>query len=248
LGLYETAEAVCEYVEKTFGVKYTASGMTPLLRRMGYRYKKTSIVPGKLDPEKQKSFVKRYKRRYKNLSDDEIVYFLDGCHPTYNSHAGYGWIAVGKQFAIKSHDGRKRLNLMGAYNPKTAKVIVRNYHTLNQESTKHFLRRLKALNQGKKIHVIFDNANYYIAKSVKETAKELGIRLVFLPGYSPNLNFIERYWGYMKKKILVNKYYETFEQFTETILAFSRSKSKKLRKALLKYIPEKFHLLEPALA
>jgi transposase len=165
---------------------------------------------------------------------------------TYNSHAGYGWIAVGKQFAIRSQDGRKRLNLMGAYEPKEVETIVREYDTLNQESTIDFMRRLKARNKDKKIHIIWDNAPYQHAKAVKEAAKELGIHLIYLPGYSPNLNLIERYWGYLKKKVMVNKYYDTFKQFRETILAFTKSKSKKLKRALLKYIPEKFHLLEPA--
>jgi transposase len=135
---------------------------------------------------------------------------------------------------------------MGAYNPKAAEAAVQSYETLNQESTVHFLRWIRARNEGKKIHIILDNARYFHAKVVKEEAKELGIGLVYLPGYSPNLNLIERYWGYLRKKILVNKHYETFEQFTESIMAFTRSKSKKLQKALRKYIPEKFHLLEPA--
>ena len=242
--LYTRAEAVCEYVLKTFEISYTAKGMVQTLRRLGYRYKKTTIVPGKMDPEKQEKFAKKYKRRYKNLSKDEIVYFMDGTHPTYNSHAGYGWIAVGKRFAIKSQDGRKRLNLLGAYNPKTGEPLVREYETLNQESTIDFLYYLKALNEKKKIHIILDNVRYQYAKAVKEVAKELKIRLVYLPGYSPNLNLIERYWGYLKKKVLVNTYYETFDQFKASILRFVNSKSKKLRKAILKYIPEKFHLFE----
>jgi transposase len=174
------------------------------------------------------------------------VYFLDGSHPTYNSHAGYGWIAIGKRFMIKSQDGRKRINLMGAYEPKTGDVIVIEYETLNQESMIDFLTIIKNLNPEKKIHIIWDNARYQLAKAVKEKAKELGINLIYLPGYSPNLNLIERYWGFLKKNILVNQYYETFDKFKETIMTFTKNKSKKLRKALLKYIPEKFHLLQPA--
>ena len=243
--LYETAEEVCEYVKQQFNVQYTPEGMVHLLHRLGYRYKKATIVPGKIDPVKQEKFVKKYKRRLKKLSEDEVVYFLDGCHPTYNSHAGYGWIAIGKQFAIKSQDGRKRINLMGAYNPKTGEPIVREYQTLNQESTIDFLHQLKYENEGKKIYVIWDNVSYQHAKGVKEAAKELKIKLVFLPRYSPNLNLIERYWGFLKKKIIKNKHYETFEEFKETILRFTKSKSEKLRKALMKYIPEKFHLIQP---
>ena len=198
-----------------------------------------------MDTVKQKNFVKMYKRRFKRPVKDQIVYFLDGSHPTYNSHAGYGWIAVGKRFTIKSQDGRKRINLMGAYEPKTCEVIVIEYETLNQESMIDFLIILKKRNPVKRIHIIWDNASYQLANSVKEKAKELGIKLIYLPGYSPNLNLIERYWGFMKKKVLVNQYYETFDKFKEAIMTFTKSKSKRLKKALLKYIPEKFHLLEP---
>ena len=244
--LYSTAEEVCEYVEKTFNIRYTVQGMVQTLKRLGYRYKKTTNVPGKMDPVKQEEFVKEYEKRYKCLSEDEKVYFIDGSHPTHNSHAGYGWISIGKRFSIKCNDGRKRLNLMGAYEPKTGDVIVREYETLNQESTIDFLEKLKSLNKEKKIHVILDNARYHYSKAVREKAEKLEIDLNYLPSYSPNLNLIERYWGFLRKKILVNKYYETFEQFRESILKFSKNKSKKLKKALLKYIPEKFHLLEPA--
>src|SRR5215510_9846094 len=244
--LYETAESVCEYVKKTFEIHYTSAGMVQMLKRLGYRYKKTSLVPGKMDPVKQERFVKSYKRRFNRLLEGERVYFVDGSHPTYNSRAGYGWIAVGKKFPIKSQDGRKRLNLMGAYDPKTGEPIVYDYNTLNKESVIDFLQRLQKRSKDKKIHVIWDNARYQYSKAVKKTAKKLGIRLIYLPGYSPNLNLIERYWGFLKKKILVNKHYETFEQFRETILKFTKSKSGKQKKALLKYIPEKFHLMEPA--
>ena len=244
--LYTTAESICEYVVKTYSVRYTAQGMVQTLRSLGYRYKKTTIVPGKMDSEKQKKFVKMYKRRYKRLSDNEKVYFIDGSHPTYNSHAGYGWIAVGKRFALKSQDGRMRLNLMGAYDPKLGEAIVREYGTLNQESTINFLHYLKSLNNGKKINIIWDNVRYQHAKAVIAEAKKLKIHIVYLPGYSPNLNLIERYWGFLKKKVLVNRHYETFEEFKSAILLFSRNKSKRFKRALFKYIPEKFHLLEPA--
>ena len=246
LRLYPTAEAVCDYVKKTFHVRYSAKGMVALLHRIGFSYKKTTIVPGKIDTDKQRRFVNTYRRRYKNLSDDEKVYFLDGCHPTYNSHAGYAWIERGEQFKIPSQDGRQRVNLLGAYEPQEREVVVNEYGTLNQESMIDFLQKLHALNPGKKLHIILDNAGYQHAKAVMKTAKELGIHLKYLPAYSPNLNLIERYWGYLKKNVLMNKYHATFEQFKEAILKFTRNISKKQKVALLKYIPEKFHLLEPA--
>jgi len=48
-----------------------------------------------------------------------------------------------------------------------------------------------------------------------DEAKALGIDLLFLPPYSPNLNLIERLWKFTKKKCLYNEFYETFSKFKE---------------------------------
>jgi transposase len=243
--LYSTSESICKYVLKTFKVKYSAKGMVQLLHRIGFCYKKTSIIPGNIDLTKQKKFIRTYEKQYKNLGKNEKVYFVDGSHPTYNNYAGYGWIERGEQFPVKSNSGRERVNLLGAYDPKSGEDVVYDYPTLNQDTAIDFLQKLSVKNAGITLYIIWDNAKYQYAKAVRETADELGIKLVYLPEYSPNLNLIERYWGYLKKRVLVNKHYETFEQFRNSILSFSRSKSKKKKVALLKYIPEKFHIIEP---
>ena len=43
--------------------------------------------------------------------------------------------------------------------------------------------------------------------------------LLFLPGYSPNLNLIERLWKFIKKDCLNGRYYPTHQQFQAAILA-----------------------------
>jgi transposase len=50
-----------------------------------------------------------------------------------------------------------------------------------------------------------------------EHAARLGIELLFLPPYSPNLNLIERLWKFVKKQCLYSKYYERFESFKQAI-------------------------------
>ncbi len=50
--------------------------------------------------------------------------------------------------------------------------------------------------------------------------------LEFLPPYSPNLNLIERYWKFFKKKVLYNQYYETFDEFEAACNSFFRKKKK----------------------
>ena len=47
--LYLSAKAIAYWVKETFGVSYTESGMTAVLRRLGYVYKKHRLVPSKAD-------------------------------------------------------------------------------------------------------------------------------------------------------------------------------------------------------
>ena len=54
-------------------------------------------------------------------------------------------------------------------------------------------------------------------KVVQNLAEELGIELLYLPPYSPNLNLIERLGKFVKKKCLYAKYYEDFSQFSSAI-------------------------------
>ena len=44
----------------------------------------------------------------------------------------------------------------------------------------------------RRLYMILDNAGYNKSYEVQDMAKELGIRIVYLPSYSPNLNPIER--------------------------------------------------------
>ena len=85
--------------------------------------------------------------------------------------------------------------------------------------------------------MIVDNATYYKSKPVQEYLKNSRMELHFLPGYSPNLNLIERLWKFFKK-ILDNKYYETFDEFLSACKNFYRCQTKyhdELRPLLAEY-------------
>ena len=56
--VYPTTKAVIELVEQRFGVTYTIGGMTSLLHRLGFSYKKPKGVPAKADAESQRPVPK----------------------------------------------------------------------------------------------------------------------------------------------------------------------------------------------
>ena len=65
--------------------------------------------------------------------------------------------------------------------------------------------------------MVLDNARYQRCRLVQDMAHAMNIELLFLPSYSPNLNLIERFWLFLKKKALWNRYYPTFADFRDAI-------------------------------
>jgi transposase len=58
-GVRTTKEAIA-WVESTFHVSYTESGMYKLLQRLDYRYKKPAPVPASADPDAQQVWLEQY--------------------------------------------------------------------------------------------------------------------------------------------------------------------------------------------
>jgi hypothetical protein len=54
---------------------------------------------------------------------------------------------------------------------------------------------------------------------VPQLAPELGIELLFLPAYAPNLNLIERLGKFVKKACLSCRYFEDFARFKAALVA-----------------------------
>lgn len=121
--LCSTSIEVCDYVKKRFGKTYTANGMTQMLKRIGFSYKKTKLIPKKADRVKQEEFLKDYEKLRNNLKSTEKVYFMDGVHPTYNVMPAKAWIKKGEEEEISCNTGRQRMNINGVYSPIDQEVI-----------------------------------------------------------------------------------------------------------------------------
>ena len=89
-----------------------------------------------------------------------------------------------------------------------------------------------------------DNARYQRWALVQEKAKALGIELLFLPSYSPNLNLIERVWKFVKAECLGGKHYENFEQFQQGINDCVSKLSSKHKQKMDTLITRNFQLFE----
>lgn len=240
-----TAKEVVDYIKNTYGVTFSVIGVTKLLHRSGFTYKKPKIVPGKVDSFKQKAFLNMYEETKSHLGPNDQIYFLDSTHPQHNTKPSYGWILKGKRNdkLIKTNSGRKRLNLHGALSMSDKTVIVLEEKRINKEATLQLLETIRKKQKTGKVYLILDNASYYHARVVKRwILHHPRFKLLFVPSYSPNLNLIERLWRFFHQKVTWNHYFETFEEFKSTTLAFFKN-LKQYENELATLLTDNFQLL-----
>ncbi len=242
---YLRAADIAAYIQTTFAVTYSVNGVTDLLHRMGYAYKKPKVVPGQADLRKQQRFLAKYRKLRKNKDKTAPVYFMDGVHLQHNTVAAHGWIKRGVAKTIATNTGRQRLNINGAINIDSLNTITRTDPSVNAQSTVALLQEIQRKHPAAKmINLICDNARYYRSKIVKAFVKKSKIKLMFLPPYSPNLNLIERLWKYARKQILYNQYHKTFAEFKAHCQAFFESLHKH-QQALSTLLREEFEIIWP---
>lgn len=143
---------------------------------------------------------------------------MDGVHLLYQAELGYIWSM--EPVYVKSAYGRKRFNVLGAYNTISSETeVVSNDTYLNAQSVVEMMKKLREKHGDREIYIILDNAKYQKCSEVEKARVNSNIDLEYLPSYSPNLNLIERLWKWLRKKCLCNQYKETFKDFCDDILS-----------------------------
>ena len=238
--IYLKTSAVVLYVKREFGVVYSINGMTSLLHRLGFSYKKPRGIPGKADREGQEAFIKEYNR----VKEKGLVYFADSTHPMLNPVLSLGWIREGREFEVKTNSGRERVNINGAIEIKSLDVVTRSCKRVNGHSMCGLLRavRMRHLHE-REIYMVLDNTPYNRSYCVRDLAKELGIKIIYLPPYSPNLNPIERFWKFVKNRVMANTYFSDLDTFKKELMLFLRG-VRKHKVELSTLVTDNFHLIK----
>lgn len=141
---------------------------------------------------------------------------MDAAHFVFGTFLCCLW-SIARVF-VRAASGRQRFNVLGAWDAVARTLItITNTTVVNTDTMCDLLRAVAARGLVGPVTLVLDNARYQRNKVVAALAEELGIELLFLPSYSPNLNLIERLWRFTKRKAAYGRYHPTFADFRAAV-------------------------------
>jgi transposase len=212
-------------IEQHTGIRRGLTQVRHFLHRLGLAPRKVAAIPippkSTLDEHVKTQAEFRETKLEPRLEEARQglrqVLFVDAAHFVHASFLGILWCVA--RLCVRAASGRKRFNVLGALDAVSHKLIaVTNHSYINAESVCLLLRAVAdAATPGLPITLVLDNARYQKCALVDDRAKQLGIDLLYLPSYSPNLNLIERVWKFVKSECLRTKYYDNYDKFHAAI-------------------------------
>jgi transposase len=241
-------EAVLQVKELT-GIERSTSCLRSFMKRHKFRFLQTGHIPAKVNTTQQQEWVDTtLKPVIKAAQNGEVtLLFLDAAHFTLQPFLCCLWCVA--RIFIKASPGRNRINVLGAVNAITKEVTTytnTTYICANCLIT--FLKQLKEKYNDKPIAIVLDNARYQHCFLVTTFAKSIGIHLLFLPPYSPNLNIIERLWKFTKKQILNAQYYDAPIKFHQAVNDFFQKINQNHNEELHTLLTLKFQFFDKNIA
>jgi transposase len=219
-----TIAEACDRIEKLTGIRRSPTQIRKFLKGLGLKWQRIRAIP--VPPKKtlaehvqdQAEFLDTQLKPKLDAAEagQGHVFFVDAAHFVFGTFLCCLWSFT--RIFVRAASGRQRFNVLGAWNAVTRELIaVTNTTVVNTETMCELLRKIADLRLSGPITLVLDNARYQHNAAVEALAKQLGITLLFLPSYSPNLNLIERLWKFVKKEVLNSRHHQDFKRFQDAI-------------------------------
>lgn len=179
------------------------------LHRLGFSYKRPKKRLLKANETLREAFVAEYA-----VLMDEVrrtgnkVFFADEAHFRADAELRGKWVLRGEPALVDSNSPKygEKASYYSAVCLETGEVEWMELEgNSNSETSAAFLEQLRERHSGR-LNVIWDNAPAHRGEAVRGLLRKpgLNLRLINLPGYSPDFNADEAIWGWAREEATGN--------------------------------------------
>ena len=197
------------FVWERWGVRLGRSSCLNYLHRLGFAFKRPKKRLLKADAAKREAFVVEYAALRDEAGRTGVkIFFADEAHFRADAELRGKWALRGEPALVDSSSPRygEKASYYSAVCLETGEVEWMELDgNSNSGTSAAFLEQLRERHTGP-LTVIWDNAPAHRGEAVREFLQTpgLGLRLVNLPGYSPDFNADEAVWGWAREEATGN--------------------------------------------
>ena len=218
-------KGVRQFVQERFQCWLSSRTCLNYLHRLGFVVKRPKKRLRKANADKRAAFVSEYAAlRTEAQTQGAKIFFVDEAHFRADVDLRSQWVLRGQPALVDSTSPRfgEKATYYSAVCLETGEVqampVERN---TNAETSVTFLKQLREL-YPEPLIIIWDNGPAHRGDAMRAylTTPDLKLRLVALPGYSPDFNPDEAIWDWVREEVTANTCFGTAAKVREKVDAF----------------------------
>ena len=133
-------------------------------------------------------------------SEEKPIVYIDESGFAHEAPRTHGYSLQGQR-CYGTHDwgAKGRTNAIGALIGSTLIAVGLVTGSVNTVVFASWVEQILLPNLSEKTVIVMDNAAFHKGKHMQKILKDSGHTLLYLPPYSPDLNFIEKKWAHAKR-------------------------------------------------
>ena len=218
-------KVVREFVRRRCGPLLSRSSCLNDLHRLGFALKRPKKRLLKADAARREAFAREYALlRAGAEASGAKIFFVDEAHVYADADLRGKWVLKGEPALVDSTSPRwgDKASYYSAVCLETGEVEAMELDgNSNAATSAAFLRQLRANHPGPLI-VIWDNGPAHGGDALREylATPDLHLRLVRLPGSSPDFTADEAIWGWVREEVTANTCFGTRVKVREAVGQF----------------------------
>jgi len=218
-------KVVRQFVQDRFGQVLSRSSCLNYLHRLGFVLKRPKKRLAKAKAEKRAAFVATYVAlRAEAQARGAKIFFVDEAHFRADVELRTKWVLRGEPALVDTSSPKygEKATYYSAVCLETGEVAAMSVAgNTNAATSVTFLQQLRKQHAAPLI-VIWDNGPAHHGPELRAylTTPDLNLRLVALPGYSPDFNPDEAIWDWIREDVTANICFGTAAKVREKVDVF----------------------------